>query len=216
MNKLQKAGGIAALVMATGYLVGFAMYIFVLDPGKPLDSVEWIAFLASTQTAQFVTILFIYVIVGFALVVLVQALYERLKPASPALMQTAAVLGFIWAGIVIAGGMIYIVGMDTVIGLYNEDPERAATVWLAVGIVFEGLGGGIESIGGVWTLLISWAALMSREFPKALNYLGLVVGGAGTLTIVPALAELTNVFGLGQIVWFIWVGAIMVFGGTKR
>ena len=47
--------------------------------------------------------------------------------------------------------------------------------------------------------------------PRALNYLGLVVGGAGILTIVPALGELGGImFGLGQIVWFVWLGMVML------
>lgn len=212
MVDLQKMGGIAALIAATAYIVGIALFLIILDPGGPLDPVERVAFLAEKETIMFISMLFIYVVSGFILVVLVQALHERLKAGSPAMMQTAAVFGFIWAGILIAGGMIYIIGVDTVVELYDKDPAQAASVWLSVGIVFEGLGGGIEIVGGLWTLLISLAALRSGEFPRALNYLGLVVGVAGIVTIVPALEDLTVVFGLGQIPWFIWLGIIFLRG----
>ena len=212
MVDLQKMGGIAALIAATAYIVGIALFLIILDPGGPLDPVERVAFLAEKETIMFISMLFIYVVSGFILVVLVQALHERLKAGSPAMMQTAAVFGFIWAGILISGGMIYIIGVDTVVELYDKDPAQAASVWLSVGIVFEGLGGGIEIVGGLWTLLISLAALRSGEFPRALNYLGLVVGVAGIVTIVPALEDLTVVFGLGQIPWFIWLGIIFLRG----
>jgi len=215
MNNLQKMGGIASLGMAAIYLVGFAIFFLILNPGAPLEPVERVAFLVNNEIINFVTILLIYVVAGFILVVLVQGLHERLKAGSPAMMQTSAVFGFIWAGIVIVAGMIYIIGMDTVIGLYEKDPAQAASVWLIVGIVFQGLGGGIETVGGLWTLMISWAALRSGEFPKILNYLGLVVGIAGIVTIVPALEDLTIVFGLGQIPWFIWVGIILLKGGKN-
>lgn len=210
MSNLQKMGGIAALIMATTYLVGFAVFFVFLNPGGPLDPIERVAFLADKETIIYITMLFLYMVGGFNLVVLVQALHERLKIGSPALMQTSAVFGFIWAGIVLAAGMIYIIGLDTVIELYDKDPAQAASVWLAVGIVFEGLGGGTEIVGGFWALLISWTALRLREFPKALNSLGLVVGVAGIVTIVPALEDLTVVFGLGQIPWFIWLGIILL------
>lgn len=210
MNKLQKMGGIAALVMACAYIVGIALYATLLNPEGPLDAVEAIAFLVEKETIMYITMLFIYVITGFALVVLVQALYERLKPHSPALMQTTAVFGFIWGGIVITAGMIFIIGMDTVIELFETDPTQAVTVWTTVGIVFNGLGGGTEIVGGVWTLLISVTALKVGEFPKALNFLGLVVGVAGIATIVPALEDLTMLFGLGQIPWFIGLGLIFL------
>ena len=210
MSNLQKMGGIAALIMATTYLVGFAVFFVFLNPGGPLDPIERIAFLADKETIVYITMLFLYMVGGFNLVVLVQALHERLKIGAPALMQTSAVFGFIWAGIVLAAGMIYIIGLDTVIELYDKDPAQAASVWLAVGIVFEGLGGGTEIVGGFWALLISWTALRLREFPTALNSLGLVVGVAGIVTIVPALEDLTVVFGLGQIPWFIWLGVILL------
>ncbi len=210
MSSLQKMGGVAALIMATIYLVGFVVFFILLNPGGPLDSIEQVAFLAEKETTMYLTILFLYVVGGFILVVLVQALYERLKVGSPAVMQSTAVIGFIWAAIVIVAGMIYVIGLNTVVELYDTDPAQAATVWLTVGIVFQGLGGGTEIVGGLWTLLISWVALRKGEFPKVLNYIGLVVGVAGIVTIIPALEDLTAVFGLGQIPWFIWLGIILL------
>jgi hypothetical protein len=76
--------------------------------------------------------------------------------------------------------------------------------------VFNALGGGTEIVGGLWTLLISWTALKAGVFPKALNYLGLLVGIAGIVTIVPNLEGLTMFFGLGQIPWFIGLGVIFL------
>lgn len=75
----------------------------------------------------------------------------------------------------------------------------------------EALGGGIEIPGGMWVLLASWAALRSGELPRLLDYLGLLVGIAGILTVLPMLADaLTSVFGLGLIVWFTWAGIVML------
>ena len=75
----------------------------------------------------------------------------------------------------------------------------------------DGIGGGVEVLGGLWMLLISWVALKTGKLSKALNYIGLVIGLAGIITVVPALGELGGmIFGLGQIVWFLWVGIIML------
>lgn len=210
MNNLQKMGGLSALVMATAYIVGIVLFVSVLQPNGVLNPVEELAFLAEKELPMYLTMLFIYVITGFVLIILVQALYERLKIKSPALMQTTAVFGFIWGAIVLAAGMIFIIGMDTVINLYEAEPTQAVTIWATVGIVFNGLGGGTEFVGGIWTLLISLTALKVGEFPKLLNYLGLVIGVAGIATIVPALEDLTMVFGLAQIPWFIGIGLILL------
>lgn len=68
----------------------------------------------------------------------------------------------------------------------------------------------MEIVGGLWVLLISVASLRSTALPGALGHLGVFVGAAGILTVVPSLAELGTVFGLGQIVWFAWLGIIMI------
>ncbi len=126
------------------------------------------------------------------------------------MVQTATVFGMIWACIVIASGMIFIIGMDTVVERYGQDPAQAAMVWLAIESVHQGLGGANEIVGGLWVLLISWAALRGGGLPRALNYLGVVIGVGGLLMFVPALNMLGPIFGLGIIVWFIWLGIVML------
>ena len=54
----------------------------------------------------------------------------------------------------------------------------------------EALVGRVEVVGGIWILLVTWGALLAGRHPRALNYLGVVVGMAGVLTVVPALEVL--------------------------
>lgn len=211
MQNLQKMGGVAALYEAVAYVLGIVFFIFLVDSSSVVDPVEKVALLVDNQALMYLITLIIYVIFGVFMVVLSLALHERLKAGSPAMMQTATAFGLIWAGVVIASGMIYNIGMGTVIDLYGTDPAQAATVWLAISSVFDGIGGGVEVLGGLWMLLISWVALKTGKLSKALNYIGLVIGLAGIITVVPALGELGGmIFGLGQIVWFLWVGIIML------
>ena len=210
MKDLQKMGGIAALYEAAAYVLGIVFFMFVVDYAGVADSVQKVALLANNQVSMYIMTLFVFVVFGIFLVVLVLALYDRLKAGAPAMVQTATVFGFIWAGLLIAGGMIVIIGMDNVVHLYGQDPAQAATVWLALDSVFNGIGGGVELVGGIWILLVSWAALRAGEFSRALNYLGVVIGVVGILTVVPALEALTAVFGLSQIVWFVWLGIVLL------
>ena len=49
-----------------------------------------------------------------------------------------------------------------------------------------------------------------------LNYLGVAIGVAGILTVVPPLGEMGGlIFGLGQIVWFAWLGIVMLRSGPS-
>ena len=117
--------------------------------------------------------------------------------------------GVIWVGLVIASGMIANIGLAAVIKLSVNEPEQAMSLWLTVNIIVEGLGGGNEVVGGFWLLLLSCAALKSQQFSKTLSYFGLFIGLAGIMTIYPA-DVLTEIFGMGQIVWFVWLGTSML------
>lgn len=211
MNNLQKMGGLAALYEALAYIAGMVFFIGVVNYTAVDDPLKKVALLVDHQGMVTLINLIIYVVFGVALVVLALALHDRLRVDSPAIAQTATAFGLIWAGVVIASGMIFNVGVGVVTELYSTDPAQAATVWLAIDAVFNGIGGGIEVLGGLWVLLVSWAALRAEELPQVLNYLGMVVGAAGIVTLVPALGELGGmVFGLGQIVWFVWLGIAML------
>jgi hypothetical protein len=210
---MQKMGGIAALYEAAVYVLGMVFFLLVVDYPSVVDPVEKVALLVDDQAIIYIMYLLLYVGSGIFLVVLALALYERLKAGSPAIMQIATAIGLIWACVVIASGYVYNMGIDTVVDLYGTDPAQAVTVWLAIESVADGLGGVRgEILGGIWVLLASWAALRAGGLPRVLNYLGVVIGVAGILSAVPALSELGLgiIFALGQIVWFIWLGIVML------
>lgn len=213
---LQKAGGMAAIVEALAYIVGFAVMFTVLMPpnADTLSAGEKLAFMLGKQGIFQAWNLFIYVVFGVLLVVLSLALHERLLAREEALTKVATAFGLIWAGLVIAAGMISITGLLAAAKLHSIDPVQATTLWQTVSAVQEGVGGGIELVGGLWVILVSWSALRQGAFPRWLNYLGLAVGLAGILTIIPPLKELGALFGLGQIAWFAWLGVVMLRGTT--
>ena len=209
MKNLQKMGGIAALYAGAAYIVGMVGFLLVV--GWPDDPVDQVAVLVQNQVSLHILHLIVYVVWAVFMVILALALYERLKAGSPAMIMTATAFGLIWAAVIIASGMIFISGMENVVNLYDKDPAQAATVWLAIDSVFGGLGGSNEVLGGIWILLVSWAALRSGQLPRVLNYLGAAIGVAGIISVVPALAELfIIIFALGQIVWFIWLGIVLL------
>ena len=214
MTKLQKWGGMAALYEALAYIIGFVGFIAIVNVGGIADPLQKVAAIVENQGLLTALHLIVYVAWGATLVVLTLALHERLDGKRSALARTATAFGLIWAVLVIASGMIYNVGMETVAGLQASHPEQAATVWLAIESVFNGLGGGVEVVGGIWVLLLSVAGLRSGNLHRALHYLGYLVGAAGVVSVVPALAEISaSLFGLTQIVWFAWLGVAMLRGG---
>jgi hypothetical protein len=212
MKTLQKFGGFAVLYLAAAYLIGMVIFLVVLDYPSITDPSQKVALLVEMQTVIFSTNLLMYVFFGVFLIVLSLALYDRLKPGSPAIMQVATAIGIIWAGSLIASGMVANAGIAPVVALYAKDPAQAALTWQGIETMASGLGNGNgEILGGLWALLVSLAALRSGVFPGSLNILGLLVGAVGIISIIPGLTELmTGVFGLSQIIWYIWLGIVLL------
>jgi hypothetical protein len=212
MKTLQKFGSFAALYMAAAYLIGMVIFLAVLDYPGITDAAQKVAMVVENQMIVFSTNLFMYVFFGVFLVVLSLALYDRLKSRAPAMMQVATVIGIIWAGSLIASGMVSNAGIDPVVELYATDPAQAALTWQGIESVANGLGNANgEILGGLFALLVSLAAVRAGGLPKALNIIGLVVGAAGIISVIPAATEtMVGVFGLSQIIWFVWLGIVLL------
>lgn len=209
MNNLQKFGAAAAISESLIYISAFIFFgaFWVVPVG--VSPAETFVFLADNQMILSIVNFVMYVLFGAFLAVLVLALHERFRANTPSLAQVAAVFGIVWVTLVIASGMIANIGLATAIQLSTTDAEQAMTVWRAIYAVVEGLGGGNEVVGGLWVLLLSIAALKGNQLSKPLNYLGLLVGLFGILTVYPA-EVLTELFGVTQIVWFMWLGIAML------
>lgn len=205
MKNLQKLAGISAISEALIYICAFIYFgVFWSYPstGSPTEKM---AYLAQNHLA-FSTIYFLmYIVFGVFLAVLVIGLHEKLKHTKNPAITIGSLFGVIWVGLVIASGMISNIGLAHAIDLMDASPEKAFETWTVVSLIAESLGGGNELVGGLWVLLVSAVALQAGEFSRTLNYLGLVVGVAGIATLYPADA-LTEIFGVTQIVWFIWLG----------
>jgi hypothetical protein len=211
VKNLQKVGGFAALYLAAAYLTGIVLFLIVLDYLSIVEPAQKVTLLVDKQAVIYSTNLLMYVIFGIVLIPLVLALYERLHTASPTIIRTAAVIGMIWAGALIASGMVANAGIAPTVALYEKDPAQAALTWLAIESVANGLSfANGEILGGLFTLLVSLAALQVRGLPRWLSYLGILVGVIGIISILPGLGDLAALFGVTQLLWFVWAGVVLL------
>ncbi len=212
-----KVGGLAALYLAAAYVAAMPYFLVFVKYPDAVDPVEKVNLLISNHDSMRIMNLITYVVFGIVLAVVALTLNARLRRGASALSQAATVVGCIWAVMLVASGVIFNAGMAAVVDLQSTSPAQAVSAWQAIEPVAQGLGGsGGEILGGLWVLLVSLAALRGATLPKALNWSGIAVGAAGVLSVVPALAALAYVFGLLQIVWFVWLGIVMLRTASRR
>lgn len=215
LKRLQKIGGISAILEGLIYVFAFIVYGGILVyPNTNAGTIEKINFLTDNYVTLLILNMISYVLFGILLAVLVLAIHQRLKNHAPILSNLASVFGIIWVGLVISSGMIANIGLNSVVELGAKEPEQAMLIWSSVSIVTEGLGGGNEIVGGIWVLLLSLASIKEKGFPKSFFFLGVVVGLAGISTIYP-LDVFTEIFGISQIIWFILMGIFMLRNAPK-
>ena len=206
----QRAGGVAALYLGAAYLVAMPFFLLVVDYESLAGSAQKVTALVAHQNGMYVMHLITYVVFGIVLAALALALWKRLAD-SPATAAVGGVVGLIWACMLVASGLVFNYGAAAVVDLYDRSPAQAVSAWQAIEPVAEGLGSGQgELLGGLWVLLVSVAALRTARLPKALNWLGILIGIAGIASVLPVLLQAKYIFGLLQIAWFIWLGIVLL------
>jgi hypothetical protein len=206
----QRAGGVAALYLAVAYLVAMPYFLIVVDYPSLTDPAQKVAALVEHRSSMYAMHLLTLVIFGIVLAGLTLALWKRLA-GSPTIAAAGCAVGLIWAAMLVASGLVFNFGAGTVVDLHATSPTQATAAWQAIEPVADGLGsGGGELLGGLWVLLVSLAALRTAALPKALNWLGILIGVAGIASVIPVLLDARYLFGLLQIVWFIWLGVAML------
>ena len=210
---LEKLGGIAAIYGALVYIVAMIVFLVVLDYPNVTEPAQKVDMIVNNQNIIIVLHWLSYIIFGLLLVILSLALYEKIRVKNTPMMKIATVFGIIWATLLIASGLISIRGIAAVVGVYNFDAAQAALLWQSIEVSSSALSfADGEILGGLWMFLVGLSALKASSFSKALNIVCIGVGIVGIISIIPFLNLFSALFGLGQIVWFIWLGITLVKG----
>jgi len=206
-----KAGGVAALYLALALLAAIPYFLLVVDYPSASTAAEKVALIVGNYPSMYAMYLVTYVVFGLALGVVALVLYDRLRGDAPFVARAAVVVGLLWSAALVASGLVTTYGMTTVEALAKTDRAQAALAWQAIEPVALGLGGaGGELLGGLWVLLVSWVVLRGGALSKAFGWFGVVIGVVGLASVVPPLHDAAIVFGLLQIVWFVWLGVALL------
>jgi hypothetical protein len=213
MKNLQKAGGICSLISSATYIFAMALILSILAPfaDTNFSFQEYISFVTVNKTIIYIWHFSMYFINGICLTVLVVALYERLNNGSPYMAKIASVFGFIWAVFVFLSGLVNIFGSETVITLYAKNQNQAEILKQTLETISMSIDHSDKLLGCLWVGFVSIAALKNRILPKIANIFGIVMSIAGLIgIIIPSLLTVSYVFGVGIILWWLYIGIFML------
>ena len=211
MKTLQRSGAAAAFYLAAAYILGIVVFLFVLDYPGITDPAQKLDVLIQYKGTTYLTNVLMYIVFGLFLIVLSLSLKSIMKEKSPVAARIASAVGIVWAGMLIASGMVANAGIAPTIAMHETDPAQAVGFWSVIETVSGGLGcmpG--EIMGGTMTLVVGLAALCGGTFRKGFGWYGIVTGVVGIISIIPALNDLGAIFGMCQTVWFVWLGVVLL------
>ena len=220
---LNRAGGVASIICAFTYVFGFVFFFGMFDVPSDNSDTGRLQFLIEQRDVFFFGYIVIGVIFSLSLLLLNQSLHRRLKNVSPYIARYNATLGVIWASFVLASTFVFLVSLSFLADYANVNESGAVIALKAISIIVDALGGGIELLGALWVLFISYVCFKANVYHNATHVLGTVVGVAGMLTLLTGLSFFSKitffegtaaVFGLGQIVWFVALGIHLLNDST--
>lgn len=194
----------SAFYCGLAYIVGIVYFAGITNYININSINEKLVLMAQYQISMYLVNLIIYVIFGIMIAILSLSIYELNKKSL--FNKLGLIFGLFWSFAVIISGMIFNIGMQSVLDIYKSDTQTAIISWSIIEIISNSIGGGTEILGGIWILIISIICLKNNILNKYVNMLGLVIGVSALLSDIPGLEIFQMVFGLLQIAWFFALG----------
>lgn len=209
MRNRQTQGGVSALICASSFIVGLVLILLVAPdfndgPDERLRTLS--KFSGFFQLWYFL----IYVVFGVCLLILSIALLEPIKREHRPLEQITTLASYLWACYIFASGFIAIFSIEFLFANHFDFSVDMVEMWRDIYTVQMALGEGVEWVGGIWVILINTCLYLEKRFRTSVVYFGFFASFFGLLTLKPEWQEMGAIFGILQVVWFIWIGILLL------
>ncbi|MBU3002651.1 hypothetical protein [Paraglaciecola arctica] len=209
MRTRQRRGALSAFICATSFILGLSL-ILIIAPDFNNGPDERLQTLTKFSGLMQLWYFFVYVIFGAFLLVLSIALLEPNKREHTPLEQVTTLASYLWACYIFTSGFIAIFSIEFLFAKRFEFTGDVTTLWRDIYAVQMGLGEGIEWVGAIWVILVNTCLYIENRFAPKIVYFGYLISVFGLMTLVENWQQVGAIFGLLQIVWFVWVGLLLL------
>lgn len=205
VSRIQQIAPIAAFLSAmVGLLTLFVAVIFI-GPAAMADRKLLIELAVHFPAPLVVQDVLKFLAAALALV-LIATLHLRLATAAPKLVWVATAFGLASVACLVANATLSLAGISQAADWAQAQSDPGARLNAMIGV----MGSAAIVTNGPWYLLVNWSALKSQMLPKALCYLGLVMGA---LSLAPVLGIIVLLL---SMVWSAGLGVVLLKYAATR
>lgn len=198
MVSIQKIGAIAAFVNVVVAVATLFVAIVLIGPAVFTDPAKLIDMAIHNPTPLIIQDALKYISAGISFL-LIAALFKFCDHKKSTALTLGVGFGFL-AGFCLfinASLSLFAVSKATT---FLENGEMG----IQLNFIISLFAVAVLLLNGIWLILFNWVALKTQCLPKALAYLGLIIG---SLNLVPPLALLALVL---SIFWSAWIGLVLI------
>ncbi len=210
MERVQRAGGIAALVQGVLFLLGL-IFVFATLPAAGLGSIANLfdptKVLPYVESSGALPTFGIVLGVGFAmtLVIMTLGLYYRMRDAMPRGATLAMDSAVVAAPLLLVAGFVGFTGLRALANLYGQNAGAASTAYVDLATITQVLLIAAIFAAGWSALFWGWAGARTGALNEWLGYLAVLGGLTGILTF--AIPQLLFPFLVIGLIFSFWAGA---------
>lgn len=211
-NKKYQSAGFASLGCAACFVVGFIM-IFWIEPGVNLDPSLRLNFILNNGVFFQIWYFIIFVVFGACLLILIKGLSQWIGTQETISHNLSVLTGFIWSAYALCCGLVAILSIQYLLHLPSS---QQSSNWYVIYAIQIGLGDGAEWVGGIWLVVLSFRLFRYKKGAVSFRVVSLLIGVTGCLAIFPNYAFAGAIFGMSQIIWFIWLSFLLFAESTRH
>lgn len=153
-------------------------------------------------------------IVGPSFMVLALALHGHLRSTAPFATRVATAAGAIGGALFFVGGFVPLTTARTMVRIDAQDHAAAVAMYVIGPSITGSLVTASSILFGAFALVASLVGARAGLLPRALSYLGALLGIAVVVTAAFPAALLPGI--LVMVVWSAWLGVALLRGGPRR
>ncbi|MFA3792397.1 hypothetical protein AB6T38_14875 [Aliiglaciecola sp. SL4] len=205
---------ITSLICALSFIFGLSLILLWVPDFNEGPTQRLLVFTEHRILMQFWYFV-VYIVFAIAILLLSMQITAKGKLEHSKTHKITMLVSYLWSSYIFASGLIAILSIELLFNAWLPVNGSISDVWQDIYAIQMGLGEGVEWVGGIWMLTMTLTLIEQQQFPRLIHGVGFITAVCGLLTLFPNFSIMGAIFGMLQVVWFIWLSIVLYLQGRS-